>query len=251
MATDSRDATEEFTRPVIKLILGIVGVYGLRFIFGILPGTGQEIPSTPITIASALSAVVTLVLVVFVANFGRDLSPRLERVLRGPTEVIADIADAARYLVYAGAVIIAFDGLRGALVPFFLPDPGAGAYSLIFFGLAAIPIALAINKGYKHFDTVVDIITEQVLSTTSATVDCPECGDSVRETRDFCSNCGTDVSNLTASAQQVNPTTCPECNHDVSQTDDFCGSCGHNLNDVGPATTGGGSKSGSVTGDAD
>ncbi|MFB6073404.1 MAG: zinc ribbon domain-containing protein [Haloarculaceae archaeon] len=57
------------------------------------------------------------------------------------------------------------------------------------------------------------------------TIDCPDCGASLAPDVNFCSQCGTDVSDLPIEGLSA----CPSCGADVDDDDNFCASCGEDL----------------------
>ncbi len=233
MSTDSDQVVEEFTRPVIKLILALISLFVLRFIITSLPGLDTPIPDMPITFSLVAGAVITLIMVAIIVNFGREIEPRISRVLTGPQSVTDDLANATKFLVFLLGILIAYDGLSGVIVPFLVPDPGAWIYDIIFLLVALVPTIIVAQRMFNNLDEITDILAEQVKSATVNEVTCSECGNVARASLDFCPNCGNDLADESTSQPDVvedeSPNTCPECSADVDTGMAFCGNCGANL----------------------
>lgn len=226
MGADTNEVVEELTRPVIKLLLALIGLFILRFIVNNLPGLGTQIPGTSVTATAALAAVITLAMVGILVNFGIEIEPRLKRALSGPQEVITDMAEIVKFLVFLVAIIVAYDGLAAVAVPFLLPDL-VWVYDVVFLLVALVPTALVAQRMFSNLDDLTDLLTKQVKSATVEDVECPECGETVRSSLDYCPSCGTEVPTPEPEgAGDAAPDVCPDCGSDVDSSADFCGSCG-------------------------
>jgi uncharacterized paraquat-inducible protein A len=225
MGADTNDVVEELTRPVIKLLLALIGLFILRFIVNNLPGLGTRIPGTGVTATAALAAVITLAMVGILVNFGIEIEPRLQRALSGPSEVITDLSEIVKFLVFLVAIIVAYDGLAGVAVPFLLPDL-VWVYDVVFLLVALVPTALVAQRMFTNLDELTDLLTQQVKSATVQEVDCPDCGETVRSSLDYCPSCGTEIPTPEPEATDIGPEMCPDCGSDVAPSADFCGSCG-------------------------
>lgn len=241
--TQPDDAIEELTRPVIKLLVALVGLFILGFIVQRLPGIETRIPGLELPAGLIASAIISLVMAGVVLNFGRDIEPRLRDVLSGPRDVVRDIAEIAKYLTYIFAIILAYDGLRGTVRQFLIVhgeasfDPNAGtleagpamfAFDIIFLLLALVPTAIVALRIYNNIDEITDVLTQGIKSATVSEVECPSCSESVRASLEYCPNCGEAVPD---DAGTTGPSTsrCPDCNTDVDPGMEFCGSCGSDL----------------------
>lgn len=226
MGADTNEVVEELTRPVIKLLLALIGLFILRFIVNNLPGLGTQIPGTGVTATAALAAVITLAMVGILVNFGIEIEPRLKRALSGPQEVITDMAEIVKFLVFLVAIIVAYDGLAAVAVPFLLPDL-VWVYDVVFLLIALVPTALVAQRMFANLDDLTDLLTKQVKSATVEDVECPGCGETVRSSLDYCPSCGTEVPTPEpAEPGDVGLEACPDCGSEVDPTADFCGSCG-------------------------
>lgn len=230
MSSSKEDVIEELTRPVIKLVLALIGLFALRFIVTNLPGLDTGIPETPISFATVAGGLITLIMVAIVANFGREIEPRIVRAISGPIEVITDLAQAVKFLVFLVAIILAYGGINTMVVPFLVPDPGMWVYDALFLLIALVPTIVIARAIFDNLDEMTDVLTEQVKSVTVNQVECVECGETVRSSLDFCPNCGDDLPDI-EDVSQSEPTgsVCPDCGADVDESAAFCGSCGTNV----------------------
>lgn len=227
--TQTDDAIEELTRPVIKLLVALVGLFILRFIVGRLPGVGRVIMDPFLTVAAIASAIITLVMVGIIVNFGLEIEPRLNAVLDGPTDVVQDIAEIVKYLTFVIGIYFAHGGLQGVANNFlFDVNSGMLIYDIAFLLIALLPTVIIALRIYNNIDEITDVLTQQVKSATVQEVRCPSCSESVRASLDYCPNCGETVPGDTST---TGPSTsrCPECNTDVDPGMEFCGSCGSDL----------------------
>lgn len=225
MGADTTEVVEELTRPVIKLLLALVGLFVLRFIVTNLPGLGTQIPGTGLTATAVLAAIITLAMVGVLVNFGIEIEPRLQRALSGPQEVITDMAAIVKFLVFLVAIIVAYDGLAVVAVTL-LPIDLVWVYDLVFLLAALVPTALVAQRMFSNLDELTDLLTKQVKSATVQDVNCPDCGESVRSSLDYCPSCGTEVPTPKPMETDDGIDTCPDCGSDVNRAADFCGSCG-------------------------
>lgn len=223
--TQKEDIVEELTRPVVKLLVALVGLFVLRFIVRRLPGIDTVIPETWLTVGALANAVLTLAMVAVLVNFGREIEPRLNSVLEGPPDIVGDIAESVKYVVFIFAIVLAYGGLWGVIVPLLLPDEWI--YDLGFLLLALAPTAIVAVRIVNNIDEITDVLTQQVKSATVDKVACPSCGEQILASQEFCPNCGEDVSEVGETA--ATPSDCPECDARVSPDMSFCGDCGSEL----------------------
>lgn len=227
MAADKNEVVEELTRPIVKLLLALIGLFIFRFIITNLPGLGSDIPGTPITFATLAGGIISIVMVAIIANFGREIEPRMRRAISGPADVVNDMATIVKFLIFLLAIIVAYQGLASLAVPFLVPDPGVWVYDVVFLLGALVPTVIIAQRMFENLDDLTDLLTQQVKSATVQQSECGDCGETVRASLDFCPNCGGE---LDEGEEQETPNeatnTCYECGSDLDSTADFCGSCG-------------------------
>lgn len=168
-------------------------------------------------------------MIAIVVNFGREIEPRLQNTINGPTEIVNDLSAVIKFLIYLLAAVIAYDGLSAVAVPFLVPDPGRWVYDIVFLVIALIPTTIIAQRMFGNLDEVTDLLTKQVKSAAVNESTCGDCGESVRESLEFCPNCGNELDDNAEYAEQESkskPTVCEECGSDIDSNAEFCGSCG-------------------------
>lgn len=234
VSTDTEQVVEEFTRPIIKLLLALIGLFVLRFIVTSLPGLGTPIPGTPVTFSILAGAIITLVMIAILVNFGREIEPRISRVLTGPDHLANNLANATKLLIFLIAILIAYDGLEGVIIPFIVPDPGRWTYDILFLLIALVPTGIIAQRIFNNLDDMTEMLTQQVKSATVSDIECSECGEQVRKSLDFCPNCGNELTTgetVPASKATSDSSKCPECGTKVDESMAFCGRCGKSIDD--------------------
>lgn len=229
--SETEEAIDELTRPVVKLLVALVGLFILRFIAVRLPGVETQVPGlTGVTFGALVGAIISLVMVGIIVNFAREIEPRLNRVLSGPDHIVTDISEAVKYALFLAGILIAYDGLARVIVPFLLPDPGPWVYDVVFLLIALVPTVLIAQRIYRNVEEMTDIITVQVKSATTNDVTCPSCSESVRASLEFCPECGDELPEQGSHGDAAESTsTCPDCGSDVRSGVSFCGSCGSDV----------------------
>lgn len=155
---DRDKIVKELARPFVKLFMALIIIFVLNFVVGLLPGFDNTLGETSVTIASLVSGVFTLVAVLLVGNFGRELEPRLKDVM-DVTDELAEIATLVKHLIYLVAVTIAYGGLQGVVVPLM---GEAWVYELAFLVLALVPTVLIIYDFYRNFEDFTDLATRKI-----------------------------------------------------------------------------------------
>ncbi|WP_169924396.1 zinc ribbon domain-containing protein [Natrinema ejinorense] len=228
--SETDEVIDELTRPIVKLLVALVGLFVLRFIAVNLPGVETQIPGlTRVTFGALAGAIISLVMVGIIVSFAREIEPRLNRVLSGPDHIVMDISEAVKYALFLAGILIAYNGLEGVIVPFLIPDPGPWVYDVVFLAMALAPTILIAQRIYRNIEEITDIITRQVKSATTIDVTCPSCSESVRANLEFCPECGDELPDRGSNVDAAATATCPDCGSDVRSGVSFCGSCGSNV----------------------
>lgn len=189
--SDTDKIVEEVTRPVVKLLVAVIGLKIFESIVVKLPGLGTSIPETPISFVNVAVAIIALVMSGILVNFGREVEPRLNRALAGPDDIVSDLAGLVKYMAFLAAIIVVHGGLRGIVVPFIVDDPWL--YNVSFLLIALGPTAIIAQRIFGNIETITDIITEQVKSVTVDRIICPSCSESVQANLESCPECGDEI----------------------------------------------------------
>lgn len=157
-----------------------------------------------------------------------EIEPKLQSALTGPDEIVGDLVEIVKYLVFLIAIILAYGGFAG--IWYGLPLTIPFLYDLAFFVLAVIPTILIAIKLFENIDEITDLLTAEVKDATVDDVTCPSCQEDVRASLDFCPHCGEDVSEAESTGSGgPSGATCPECDADVDAGMEFWGKCGADL----------------------
>lgn len=155
----------ETVKTVVKLLLGMGGLVFLLVVVSVLPGLDRLVPATPITFAALVGAIVTLGLVAVLVYVAPHLETLVWQEFAGPDALAANVAAIVKQLVILVAVLVAYRGLAGAVVPFLADTDTVWAYDLAFLALALIPTALIARHLYQGLDPAADLLTKKVTTT--------------------------------------------------------------------------------------
>lgn len=156
----------ETVRTVVKLLLGMGGLVFLLVLVSVLPGLDRLVPTTPITFGSIVVALLTLGIVALLVYVAPRLETLVQEEFAGSDALASNVAAIVKQLVVLLAVLVAYRGLAGVIVPFLAETDTIWAYDLAFLVLALIPTALIAWQLFQGLDPAADLLTEQV--TTSA-----------------------------------------------------------------------------------
>lgn len=231
----------EFTTPIIKLVLALLGLFVLQFILTNLPGLDTTFPTTTLTVAAVANAIITLIMAVIIVNFAQEVEPRIRHVITGPEEVVHDVANAVKHLVVFVAVLIVYNGLDDVAIPALVPATDAWMYDMLFLGIALIPTIVVGYRIFDNLDDMAELLTSQMRNvTTTSQLTCTKCGESVDDSLEYCPDCGTALQDTTGAeaetdgeepldAEEPVLIACPECEAEIEDTNEFCGHCGTEL----------------------
>jgi hypothetical protein len=139
-------------------VLALLVLQVLGFVVGLLPGFNNTIANTSVTISGLVGGIFTGIAVYLIANFGRELEPRLKDVM-SVGEELAETATLIKHIIYLIAVSIAYDGLGGVIIPLM---GNSWMYELAFLVIALIPTSLIILDLYNNFEDITDLATEKL-----------------------------------------------------------------------------------------
>lgn len=128
----------------------------------VLPGAGRTLPGTGLTVGGLGTATVAAGLVATLLYAVRSVADLVESALRGPPDVVDDLAAAAGYAVGFLAVLVAHWGLTPAALPLLGPER-AWAYDAAFLGVALLPTAALAHRLVRNADVLAASLTWTVL----------------------------------------------------------------------------------------
>lgn len=150
-------------RPVVYegLALSVMGlVLGLATL---LPGVSRTVPGLGATIRALVIAIGTVAIVVWLAHSIPAVVALVRAALVGPEELVADAGRIGGALVAFLAVLVAYRGLAGVIVPAFGARDAVWAYDLAFLVIGLAPLALIANRCRRNLDALADLATAAVI----------------------------------------------------------------------------------------
>lgn len=155
----------ETVRPVVKLLLGAAAVVFLLGLVSLLPGVDRIVPETPITFLAVATAVVTVTLAGILVTVARPVEELVYEAAAGPDAVRLRTAVIAKHLVVLTAVLVAYHGFAGVMVPFLAVTDSVWLYDVGFLVLALVPTAFVAYYASRALDPSAAYLTEQLLAT--------------------------------------------------------------------------------------
>jgi hypothetical protein len=143
-------------RPVAVELVSLAAVLALVGLATLLPGTDRPVPGTAVAIHEFIVAVGTLAVVVLLAHAARSVATLVRSVLDGPTQLVADAGRVAGALVVFAAVLVAYRGFAGLVVPRLAAGDAAWAYDAGFLGLALVPLGVVARRLRRNVDPLAD-----------------------------------------------------------------------------------------------
>jgi hypothetical protein len=211
--------------PILKLIIAVVGLLLLQVLVSALPMI-REIPTPsnlPLPVVEIVQIIIATVILALLVNFAFEIEDNLE--LAFPTFTQGGIT--ARWLILLMAVLIAYWSYH-ALAETFLGSQ-AWIYSLVFLGLALVPLINLVFHSYQNIDTLIGVAVagihtlsvrkEPTLTTPPL---CASCGVALSPGTKFCRGCGVPVQEAT----KPNSSQCSRCGTALHRSSKFCPECG-------------------------
>jgi hypothetical protein len=159
-----RDAVESASR----LLIGALAIVGALAVVTLLPGVDRLVPFAPVTFAAVATGIVT-VAVAGVLLYAAPKVALLTRAALGgrvatddaPPDRIAENAGGMAYWsVVFGAVLVAYRGLAGAVVP--LLNDAAWVYDAAFLFVALGPVVFLVARLSVTVDPLAEAVADRV-----------------------------------------------------------------------------------------
>lgn len=156
--TDSLRA--DTVKPIVREVLVILAMVAFIAVGSILPGTGQEIPGTAISIADLVVGLGSLGIVGSLLWAGPKLREMVRTNLEGPEAVLDDAASIVRYSAVFVAVLVAHWGFAPVLVPIL---DSAWAWDTGFLLLVLVPLGVIAYRVYNSLDPLATFLTAELV----------------------------------------------------------------------------------------
>ncbi|MFQ5710700.1 MAG: zinc ribbon domain-containing protein [Candidatus Geothermarchaeales archaeon] len=177
----------EILRSAIKLLISLIVLGIIRAISVGPPGVNVPIPNIPITVATAVDAVIGVAMIAVVLKFGREIAPPTRDFFPSYPETAAVASNAVRL----GAIWIAYVSFR-SLILGLMPELW-WVYPLAFLTVAIIPTYRVAAALFRGIDRWTNLIIRKIREAAEEYVTCPSCGRRLAAEAKFCSHCGIEL----------------------------------------------------------
>lgn len=158
-------------QTVVKLLLGIGALLFLLGIVSVLPGLDRVIPATPVTATALAVALVTVAIVAVLAYAAPHVETLVEQAVAENESLAPEGGNIAKYLVVLVAVLVAYRGFAGVIVPFLAPSNTVWMYDVAFLVFGLVPTALIALALYRALDPAAEQLTDTLTAVTTEQVD--------------------------------------------------------------------------------
>ena len=219
MSTAIEGEVKELVRPVVKLVVSLIVLGVIGAIVHYLPGLYTEIPGVSVSIAAFAEAVIAIFIILVILNFGRDVSPKIGRLLPDfpESEIIV------HNIILLIAIIVAYSSFKGAAYPFL--QGAVWLYSIIFLSIAIIPTYRIAATLFGNIEKITEMITKKITETPPETIRCPNCGVVVKKSK-YCSNCGAKLEPKPEIEIKRKEKICSRCGFRNDPDAKYCSNCG-------------------------
>lgn len=209
--------------PIFKTGITLILIWVIGIVLKRLPMLRDLSISKPTLSASRIvGMVVTLIVIVILANFAQEFGQILKRRVVHFPESGVIVAS----LIYIIAVLIGYNG--------FLPigeilfEEKFWIYQIGFLALVLVPTVIGGITLYQNADKLIDIFTEgaALIKDQEGKVVCPNCGAKNMPDALYCIECGEE---LIFPEEEEESVVCPECGAENSADAKFCSQCGAEL----------------------
>lgn len=149
-------------RPVVAEFLAIALVLVLVGLATLLPGVDRTAPGIGVPLRAIVVATGTVAVVIGLAHAARSVRSLVESVLDGPEPAVADMGRTAGAVVLFVAVLVAYRGLAGIVVPRLAAGDAAWAYDAGFLLVALVPLAVIARRIVRNLDLLAQLVAVAV-----------------------------------------------------------------------------------------
>lgn len=162
----------EVEESTVRRIVGVlVALVGLLFVLGLaslVPGMDRLIDGIIISPVAFVIGVVTVLTVGALLWIAPTVETAVEQFLEGPSDAVRNAAVSAKILVVFFAVVIAYRGLAGAVLPMFDSFDITGFYHLGFLAVGLLVLGAFVRRLYRCWKPVTDFLTAYVTTASGS-----------------------------------------------------------------------------------
>lgn len=148
-------------QSLVRLVLGVVGLFVLLFLLTLVPPLEQEIPQTPVTYEAVITAAVTVVIFGLFVVIADELGDVVEARLAGPDGLVSDVGSLVQYLVVFLAFLVMYEPLFNATVPFLARNNTPWVYDLVFVAVAFLLLGVTAFYAYRTIGPVAELVARR------------------------------------------------------------------------------------------
>lgn len=149
-------------RPVVYEALVLAAMLVVLGLSTLLPGADRTLPSTAVSIRELVVATGTVAIVVWLAHAAPAVAELTRSSLVGPDQVVLDAGRVAAASVAFLAVLVAYRGLAGLVVPTLAAREAVWSYDLAFLALGLAPLAVIANRLRRNLGVVADLVSTAI-----------------------------------------------------------------------------------------
>lgn len=149
-------------RPVVYELLVLVAMLAVLGLSTLLPGTDRTIPTLSVTGREVIVATGTVAVVVWLAHSAPSIAALTRSILVGPDQLVDDAGRIVAAVVTFVAILVAYRGLAGLVIPSLVARDSVWAYDLAFLVVALGPLAVIANRLRRNLDVVADLVTGEL-----------------------------------------------------------------------------------------
>lgn len=154
-------------RPVVYESFVLVAMLIVLGLATLLPGAGRALPTTSVTIREVIVAIGTVAIVVWLAHSIPAVARFTRASLVGPDELVADLGHIAGALVAFLAVLVAYRGFAGVVIPTLVGRQAVWAYDVAFLVVGLAPLVVVANRLRRNGEEVADLVTATIANDRS------------------------------------------------------------------------------------
>jgi hypothetical protein len=155
-------------RGIVRLLLGVAGLFVLLFLVTLVPPLERRIPGTPVTFEALFTGVLMVVIFGLLVVVADQLGELTRERLAGSDAVESrtlpvNAGATVQYLVVFLAFLVLYRPLAAATVPFLQQNNTPWVYDVAFAAIALLLLVLIAYYGYRCLDPVTRHVSQTFL----------------------------------------------------------------------------------------